>query len=124
MIEIMPLKFKPKVDEAGNRYMVSEEGSVDGEFTLDGRFDGINNTTADGIIYVVSGAGGAALYDPEISEKPELWKKGPTENWAPFTVKLVSDRHSFSLVETEGKVLRLKQMDAEGKIFDEIKITK
>ncbi|ERM81792.1 hypothetical protein P872_07680 [Rhodonellum psychrophilum GCM71 = DSM 17998] len=120
----IPLKFNPKINEEGTRFVVSEEGSVDGEFTLDLNFDGVNVTKPEGIIHIVTGAGGAALYDPEISENPDLWTKGTPENWAPFTVKLVSDRHSFTMVETDGKTLILRQLDGNGNVFDEIKITK
>lgn len=120
----VPLKFEPEKDETGTRYNISDEGSVNGKFYLDHHFDGTTNTQADGIIYVISGAGGGGLYEPEISENPDLWKEGPPENWVPYTVKLVSDRHSFTMVETNGKALILKQVDAEGKVFDQIKMTK
>ena len=120
----VPLRFAPEKDEAGTWFNISDEGSVNGEFTLDDHFDGTTNTVADGIIYIITGAGGAGLYEPEISENPDLWKKGTPENWAPYTVRLVSDRHSFTMVETNGKALTLKQIDTEGKVFDQIKITK
>jgi len=120
----VPLRFAPEQGPIENRYNIAENGSVNGKFKLDTLFDGKSKTRPDGIIYVTTGAGGAALYDREISEKPELWKKGPPENWAPYTTKLVSDRHSFTMIETDGGVLTLKQIDADGNIFDEIKITK
>lgn len=120
----VPLKFDPAIDSTNNRYVVSEAGSVDGKFTLDTKFDGINTTRADGIIYIVSGAGGATLYDNQISDNPELWKKGTPENWAPYTTKLISDVHSFTMIETDGKKLILKQIDADGKTIDTITVTK
>ncbi len=119
-----PLKFAPKMNKARDKYIVSEEGRVDGKFTLDEKFDGVTHTDADGIIYVVSGCGGAQLYDPAMSNKPETWKHEPAENWVPYTVKLISDKHSFTLVETNGKQLVLKQIDLNGELLDEIKITK
>jgi acid phosphatase type 7 len=120
----VPLKFAPKIDATTKQYTISEAGRVDGQFTLDNQFDGISKTRPNGIIYIVSGAGGAALYDRQISEKPELWKTANPENWAPYTTKLVSDIHSFTMIETDGKTLTLKQLDGEGKIFDEIRVTK
>ncbi len=120
----VPLKFDPAIDTTTNRYVVSDAGSVDGKFTLDTEFDGISNTRADGIIYIVSGAGGAALYDYQISGNPELWKKGTPANWAPYTTKLISDVHSFTMIETDGKKLILKQIDSDGKILDSITVTK
>lgn len=119
-----PLKFAPKMNEAGDQYIISPEGRVDGKFTLDEKFDGVTSTKANGIIYVVSGCGGAALYDPVMSNKPETWVHEPTTNWVPYTVKLISDVHSFTLVETNGKQLTLKQIDMKGGLLDEIKMTK
>ena len=74
-----PLLFAPKKNEAGDRYIISPEGKVDGTFKLDTLFDGVNRTKPEGIIYIVSGAGGAPLYDTRLSEKPELWKHEPTK---------------------------------------------
>jgi len=120
----VPLTFDPKKDSTGTRYVISDEGRVDGKFTLDTQYDGITHTKPKGIIYVVSGAGGAPLYDPSLSGKPELWKHDPQANWVPFTTKIVSDKHSFTMIETNGKKLVLKQHDEKGVVFDEITITK
>jgi hypothetical protein len=120
----LPLKFEPKKDASGERYLISPEGRVDGKFTLDNDFDGKSNTKPRGIIYIVSGAGGAPLYDTQLSGKPDLWTHDPQENWVPFTARIVSDMHSFTFIETSGKKLRLQQMDVSGKVFDEIEITK
>lgn len=120
----VPLKFDPKKNPAGTDYIISDEGRVDGTFSLDLQFDGVTQTKPEGIIYIVSGAGGAVLYDSEISENPELWKKGPPENWVPYTTKLVSHIHSFTLIETDGKKLILKQLDVDGQVFDQITVTK
>ena len=120
----VPLTFDPKKDSTGTRYVISDEGRVDGTFTLDENFDGVSNTKPKGIIYIVTGAGGAPLYDPSLSGKPELWKHDPQQNWVPFTTKIVSDIHSFTMIETNGKKLILKQIDAKGIPFDEIAITK
>lgn len=119
-----PLKFAPKLSESGDHYVVSEEGRVDGKFTLDEQFDGVTHTRAKGIVYIVSGCGGAALYDTPLSNKPELWVHEPASNWVPFTVKLISDIHSFTLFETDAKTLVMKQIDLNGGVIDEIKMTK
>jgi acid phosphatase type 7 len=119
-----PIKFAPKLNESGDHYVVSPEGRVDGKFTLDEKFDGVTQTKPEGIIYVISGSGGAALYDPVMSNKPETWVHEPAANWVPYTVKLISDIHSFTLVETNGKQLSLKQIDMNGGLLDEITITK
>ena len=120
----LPLKFAPKKNKAGDLYVITPEGRVDGIFTLDQQFDGITNTKPNGIIYIVTGAGGAGLYDAAISGKPELWKHDPPENWVPFTAKIVSDIHSFTLITTNGKKLVVQQKDAAGLTLDEIRVTK
>ena len=119
-----PIRFAPKMNEKGDQFIVSKAGNVDGVVTLDQKFDGITNKKPDGIIYIVTGAGGAALYDPELSNKPELWKHETKENWVPFTVKLISDVHSFTMIETEGKKLTLRQINVRGEVIDEIHLTK
>ena len=53
-----------------------------------------------------------------------MWEHEPAENWVPFTVKVISDIHSFTMIETNGKTLTLKQMNAKGEVMDEIKMTK
>jgi acid phosphatase type 7 len=120
----VPLTFEPKLDSTGTHYEVTPEGRVNGEFTLDESYDGVTNTKPKGIIYIVTGAGGAPLYDPSLSGKPELWTHDPQQNWVPFTTKIVSDKHSFTMIETDGNKLVLKQIDANGEVFDEITITK
>ncbi len=120
----LPLKFEPALDQSDATYFIGETGRVDGSFELDHGFDGKTNTVANGIIHIITGAGGGALYDPHLTDNPELWQKETPESLEPYTARLVSDRHSFTLIETNGKELRLKQIDAEGNVFDEIRITK
>ena len=102
----------------------SIDGKVDGVFTLDEKFDGLSQTKPNGIIYIVSGAGGATLYDSAITNKPDLWKHEPKENWVPYTSKVISNIHSFTVIETEGKKLTLRQLNTQGVVFDEIHVTK
>ncbi len=120
----VPLKFEPKKDSTGERYVIERGGRINGVFTMDQKFDGVTNTKPEGIIYIVTGAGGAGLYDAAISGKPELWKHEPAENWVPFTTKLISDVHSYTLIETEGKKLTLKQYDLKDKEIDSMVMTK
>ena len=42
----VPLKFNPTIDATTNRFAISDEGSVNGTFTLDTEFDGESNTRA------------------------------------------------------------------------------
>ena len=118
-----PLKFAPKLSPTG-KPVIDSIGKVDGTFTLDMNFDGKKNTAPKGILYIVTGAGGAGLYDTAFSNKPEKWVHAPEANWVPFTAKFISHQHSFSLVETAGNKLNFKQLDVEGKLIDEITISK
>jgi hypothetical protein len=120
----LPLRFAPQKNEAGDQYIVSPEGRVNGVFTLDQSFNGDTDTTPEGIIYIVTGAGGGGLYDMKFSQKPETWRHEPRENWVPFTQKLISHTHSFTLIETKGKTLQLRQIDFYGNVIDSINVTK
>lgn len=119
----VPLLFSPEKDASGKQYVISKEGRVEGKFTLDKTFDGVTKTEPKGIIYIISGAGGAPLYDDKLTDHPEQWLNGP-KSANPFTAQMISDKNSFTLIETKGKLLMLKQIDKEGNVLDEIKITK
>jgi acid phosphatase type 7 len=92
------------------------EKPIDGTFALDKKFDGITNTHPKGIVYIVSGAGGADLYDPKQGDQPETWQK--------FTAKFVSSIHSSTLVDIQGGVLTLRQVSENGDLLDRIRIVK
>lgn len=66
-----------------------------------------------GVVYVVSGAGGARLYDLQ-----------PQEQRPPYFVTGYSQRHSVTHVEVDGEVLTLRQIDLTGAIVDEWRATK
>lgn len=118
-----PLKFKPKRNADGFP-LIDTLGRVNGRFNLDNTFNGKTKTRPDGVLYVVSGAGGASLYDTAFSNKPELWKHEPVENWAPFTARLISHVHSFSVIETRPNRLIFRQVDAQGNLLDQFEVTK
>lgn len=89
---------------------------INGKWTLDKTFDGINNTSPKGVIYVVTGAGGADLYNKEQQTDPESWQK--------FTDKFISKVHSLTVADVNGKTLKIRQLQADGKVLDEFTITK
>lgn len=89
---------------------------VNGRWTLDKTFDGKTNTTPKGIIYLVTGAGGQDLYNPEQNDDPDSWQK--------FTSKFYSNVHSLTVVDMDGKTMTVKQIDVNGKELDSFKITK
>lgn len=120
----VPLKFIPATNETGEQYIITPEGRVNGKFILDQHFDGVNDTSPEGIIYIVTGGGGLPLYDKDLSGQPELWKHDLPDNWVPFTVKFISDSYSYSMIETNGKRLVFQQIDLNGKVIDQITLTK
>jgi hypothetical protein len=89
---------------------------INGIWTLDKKFDGKTDTKPKGVIYIVTGAGGQELYNPEQENDPDSWQK--------FTTKFVSRIHSFTLVDINGKTLLLKQVNVQGKQVDAITINK
>ncbi len=110
-----PLKFlaRPAPDrtfKSGGSY------AIDGDFEIDDSFDGQTDTTPDGVLYIVTGAGGAGAYDPDQTDN--------TPTWQPFTQKLISDTYSFTVVDIDGRSLRLRQLTENGGEIDRITITK
>ena len=89
---------------------------VTGRWTLDKSFNGKTDTTPEGVIYVVTGAGGQELYNPEQQNDPDSWQR--------FTDKFISTIHSLTLVDINGKTLTLSQVGADGSTLDSITITK
>ena len=67
---------------------------VPGRFRLDKSFDGSTRTRADGVIYIVTGAGGQHLYDPDQQDEPSSWQD--------FTQKFVSKVHSLTVADVDG----------------------
>ncbi len=89
---------------------------VNGRWTLDKKFNGKGNKKPNGVIYIVTGAGGQGLYNPEQQKDKDSWQK--------FTDKFVSTIHSFTVVDVKDNVLTLRQVDANGKEVDRVKIVK
>ena len=105
----IPLRFKPDLKKlAPGPY----QDAVPGSFTFDKKFDGKTDTTPDGIIYIVTGGGGANLY-----------QEMDNAMMAPFMHKYVY-AHSFTLVDVNDKTLRLSQVTADGKVVDQFSLTK
>jgi len=90
-------------------------GELDGDWTLDKNYDGKVNTKPKGVIYMVTGAGGAKLYNPEQQTQPDGWQS--------FTSKFISTTNSFTIVDVKGKQLTVKQIGANGDELDRFVIT-
>ena len=113
-----PLRFEPHGTNDP-----AHPGWVNGSFVVDDRFDGVTNQHPDGIIHVVSGGGGARLFDAHLQNHPVLDHAGP-DNWIPYTAQLIADRHSFSDVTVTPTRFTLRQIDGTGAEIDRFKIRK
>ncbi len=94
-----------------------------GSFAIDRRFDGVSETHADGVLYIVTGAGGKHLYDPGYTNNPSLWTH-EEDSHADYVVKMVTDRHSVTVFDVEGERLLMRQIDESGAEIDRITVTK
>lgn len=105
-----PLRFKPRLFEEVPK--MNADGTVDGEMILDKRFDGAANVTPRGIIHIVTGAGGAKLYDrSKIAE-------------CLFIDKFVAGLHSFTICDVKDDTLHVKQISEDGTVIDSFKLSK
>jgi hypothetical protein len=68
-----------------------------------------------GPIYIVTGAGGADLYDQKIASDRKKWK--------PFTAAYKAG-YSYTLVDVKGGLLTLKQVDLSGKVIDQLRLNR
>jgi hypothetical protein len=109
-----PIRFRP-ADRADVTKAPGDE-RVPGEMVVDTQFDGKTKTRPDGVIYLVTGGGGATLYNPE--------QDSDAASWQPFTQKFISRVHSFTLVDVDSRSVQVKQLDPEGNQLDSFMITK
>jgi len=70
---------------------------------------------AKGTIYIVTGAGGAPLYDQRLASQPERWK--------PFTA-IYKSGFSFSSLDVNGRRAFFRQIDGDGKEIDRFTLEK
>jgi predicted phosphodiesterase len=109
-----PLTFAPAPQPGGS--VSGPNGEVAGEWHLDKTFGDGAAAKPRGVIYIISGAGGASLYNPEQQNDPASWQT--------FTNKFISQVHSFSVVDVDGKTLSLKQVSDTGAVLDTFSIRK
>jgi Icc-related predicted phosphoesterase len=109
-----PLTFSPKPGLDGR--MLAKNGDVAGDFKLDKDFADGATARPKGVIYLVTGAGGAGLYSPGMQKTPESWQ--------PFTNKFISQIHSFTVVDIDGKKMKVKQISEAGEQLDAWQISK
>ncbi|WP_031497193.1 metallophosphoesterase [Bryobacter aggregatus] len=106
-----PMKF---VVEAG--FKLGSKTEVPGKWTLDKSYDGDKNTKPNAPIYLVTGAGGATLYNPEQNGNPSTFQD--------FTAKFSSDTHSFTVIDASAKELKVRQISSSGKEIDRFTVTR
>ncbi|MDR3635822.1 MAG: metallophosphoesterase family protein [Isosphaeraceae bacterium] len=115
-----PMRFKP--DNKGTLLVGGRDGKtvrgrvINGRWALDKAFDGRNDTTPDGVIYLITGAGGQKLYNPE--------QQDDRDSWQGFTDKFISKVHSLTIAEVDGKTLTIRQVTGDGQELDRFTVTK
>lgn len=114
-LSFVPFK-KPVLLTGGKGNKTIRGRVVNGYWTLDRSFDGKTNTHPKGILYIVTGAGGQELYNPEQTDQPDTWQK--------YTDKFIANVHSLTVVDIDGKTFSLRQIATDGTEVDAIKITK
>jgi hypothetical protein len=105
----MPLRFEANSNS-------KHGGVVEGKWQLDRAYDGKSKTKANGVIYLVSGACGAGLYNKE--------QQGDPATWYEFTSTFVSTVHSITVAEVDGKKVNFRQVSANGDTVDSFTLTK
>jgi len=116
-----PLRFAP-AGRGRSADIGAADRRVPGTFTVDRLFDGSRRTRADGVLHIVTGAGGKHLYEPEFTDNPSSWIYD--DPGSDHVVKMVSNRHSLSLFDVEGPQLTMRQIDETGQELDRIVVTK
>lgn len=117
-----PMTFKSSKGRNGTLLVGGKDGTVirgrviNGRWTLDKKFDGKTRTRPQGVIYLITGAGGKELYDVDQHDAPDSWQ--------PFTKRFVSNVHSLTIVDVNEKALKLQQVTADGKQVDAFTISK
>jgi len=109
---IRPVKFTVRPQLDGRQQGV--DGAVTGELQIDRAFDGQFRTRPNGIVYLVTGAGGAKLHPTNV----------PIGNLEPFTDKLVGDRFSFTVVDVNINSISIRQISEDGDEIDRFTMTK
>ncbi len=114
-----PLRFVPDKQSTllvGRDLKTPRGRVVNGRWILDKTFDGRSDTTPEGVIYVVTGAGGQHLYNPE--------QQDDRDSWQGFTHKFISKVHSLTVANVNGKTLTIRQVTGEGEEIDQFVVTK
>jgi len=119
-----PLRFLP-TDLSGAKKVGAEDRLVPGTFRVDNAFDGQKQTRANGVIHITTGAGGKHLYEDTVewNTNPAKWRH-PEDNNVDYVRRFVSDVHSLTLFDVDGKRLTMRQINQYGDQVDQIIVEK
>lgn len=117
-----PLRFAPSDTSAASK-LNSKARLVPGTFSVDRAFDGAARTKPDGVLYLTTGAGGKHLYDPDMNQNPARWRHKEDNN-VEYVARLVSDRHSLTVIDMDATALTVTQVDQWGREIDRFRVTK
>jgi acid phosphatase type 7 len=68
------------------------------------------------VIYVITGAGGNTLYDPD--------QQDDSRSWQSFTRKCISKAYSLTVADLAGTTLTVRQVSSDGQELDHFVVTK
>ena len=111
----MPMHFT--VAESQDLDRESKLGFVYGKFKLDRNFDSDSKNRPDGVIYVISGGGGA-------EPRAERRIQDDMTRWQPFTKKFFCANNSFTVLDVQDTELVMKQVSEDGSVVDSVKIAR
>jgi len=119
-----PLRFVP-TDLSKAKALGVNDRSVPGTFRVDNRFDGQKQTHADGVIHITTGAGGKHLYEDTVewNTNPAKWRH-PEDGNVEYVRRFVSDVHSLTTFDVDGKRLTMRQINQYGEEIDRIVVEK
>jgi predicted phosphodiesterase len=112
-----PLRFAPNGTPTVSAY-------VNGTFTIDEAYDATAQTRPQGVIYIVTGGGGAKLYTGTVEKNLAKLPNGGKDNYAPFNAKLYDTLHSFSVLDLTPKRFELRAINAKGEEIDRFVLQK
>ncbi|HEY2906842.1 MAG TPA: metallophosphoesterase [Vicinamibacterales bacterium] len=117
-----PMRFVPS-GPGKSAALGEKDRRVPGRLTVDRTFDGVANTQANGVLFIVTGAGGKHLYDNGFTDNPSRWTHADDGHEA-YVVRMVTDRHSISVFDVDGPRLTMTQIDESGAEIDRFVLTK
>ncbi len=109
-----PLKFAARTYPDG--HAPEPDHPVEGKITIDRAYDDSPRTRPNGVIYLVTGGGGAELYDKSQTDAVSTWE--------PFTTKFIANVHSLTVVNVTPDVAIVHQLDSDGRVLDHFTVAR